>query len=235
MQFRGRVLIAELKNAWPTWLALVGLIASFFLGWLFSSTTAAAIRYSGMLLQFLGLALVATGLSELRSFFGRPSLREKLYKWLQQVAAAFRPPKPISLKAADTMHLTTSLDAVLIRKAGPDTPLEKRVSILEENLDRLREELDDKVKRLRQDVGKLRQEINSESEARRAENQKLNKSIEKVAVGGLHLEYIGVLWLFLGIIASTIPDELAALYLWALHAQPFAPQCSPLPREFFTP
>jgi hypothetical protein len=32
-----------------------------------------------------------------------------------------------------------------------------------------------------------------------------------VAIGGLHLEMVGLVWLFLGIVGTSIPDGIAAL------------------------
>jgi hypothetical protein len=217
VRFNGRVLIAAFKNTKPTWLPLAGLIVSFFIGWFFSSTTSAGVRYAGATLQILGLATVASGLSEMRRYFGRPSLREKFCGWLKQIAAVFKRPQTATYDDGLSLGGTTyggSGSERFIYSAGPEASLEERISVLEKNLDRLRDEFEGEVKPLRQDVGGLRRDIKSEIQARRAEHQEMEKKIEQVAVGGLHLEYIGVVWLFFGILASSIPDELAAFYEW---------------------
>jgi hypothetical protein len=35
--------------------------------------------------------------------------------------------------------------------------------------------------------------------------------LEELAVGGLHLEWVGLSWLVLGVLGTSIPDEIAKL------------------------
>jgi hypothetical protein len=56
----------------------------------------------------------------------------------------------------------------------------------------------------------LREHIERETQERRAENQQAARSIEEMVVGGLHLEIVGLSWLVLGVVGTSIPDEIAA-------------------------
>jgi hypothetical protein len=170
----------------------------------------AAVCYAGTLLQILGLATVATGLSHVRRLFGRPSLGQKTVAWLRQLAAAFHRPKPITARlnaTLDDMTLAAEVRAPL--SAGPQSPLERRVAILEENLDRLRNEVDAKEARLRRDLSAIKDSLGHEQQAREAENRQITAKMKELAVGGLHLEFVGLTWLFLGVTGASIPDEIA--------------------------
>jgi hypothetical protein len=97
--FRPRALIAAVRDAWPAWLTLTGIIVAGILGWMLSTNASACIRYAGTVLQAFGLAMVAIGLSEVRRSFGKPSLLQRVLVWFGKIWAVFRPPKPIILEA----------------------------------------------------------------------------------------------------------------------------------------
>jgi len=207
---RWRTLTAVLRDAWPIWLALGGVILAFMTGWLLSTTLTTAVRYSGTMLQILGLSTVAYGLRQMRRMFDRPSLRAGILSWLRRLAAAFTGPKPISLQASAGAFGMVTGDARLIRSVRPGATLDERVSILEENLKLLRDELDTRLQGVRQELGTVKESIERESQERRVADEKTARKIEEVAIGGLHLEEVGLFWLFLGVTAASIPDVIAA-------------------------
>jgi hypothetical protein len=88
--------------------------------------------------------------------------------------------------------------------------LDERVSILEENLKLLRDELDSRLQGVRRELGTVKESIERESQERRVAGEKTARKIEEVAIGGLHLEVVGLMWLFLGVAAASIPDVIAA-------------------------
>lgn len=207
---RWRTLLALLKDAWPTGLALGGVALSFFVSWLFSVTLSAAVRHAGTMLQVLGLATVAIGLSEMRRLFGRPSLRRRVAAWFRRVIATFRTPEPITLQASGSFSAAWFGEARVVRGVPPGAPLEDRVAVLEDNLGRLRDELDAKEEKIRREMATVREGLEHESQERRVENQRMAQTVEEVAVGGLHLEFVGLIWLVLGVLGTSIPDEIAA-------------------------
>src|SRR5688572_11097941 len=98
LMFRRRAFIVALKDAWPVWMVVGGIALAAVLGCAFSRDASAGIRYAGMILQVFGLGTVAAGLSQIRRYFGRPSLLDRFLAWVRQVAASFRRPKPITFE-----------------------------------------------------------------------------------------------------------------------------------------
>ena len=90
--------------------------------------------------------------------------------------------------------------------------MDPRVALLEENLKRLRNELDAKEKKLMGNLNTVRGVLEEEPRSRETEARRLSNQLEEFAVGGLHLEIIGLVWLFLGVLGTRIPDEIAALW-----------------------
>jgi hypothetical protein len=213
-KFRRGALIAALVDAWPAWLAAAGILAAAFFGWVLSHDPSAGVLYAGTMLEMFGLATVAFGLSEVRRSFGRPSLWQKFLAWLRQIAGAFRPPKPITLQANAGGVAIVGSKARLIVSAGPGSSLDRRVAILEENLNRLRDEVDANENGIKKEVGAVRDALSREQQARDNEFRKIAAQMEELAVGGLHLELVGLTWLVFGGLGTSIPDQIARLLRW---------------------
>jgi hypothetical protein len=95
--------------------------------------------------------------------------------------------------------------------AGPGASVEQRVSILEGNLNQLQDEVDTKVRELRNKSDELKNDLRREGEERRTADDAVTRRIEEVAIGGLHLEIVGLVWLTVGVVGASVPDEVAAL------------------------
>ncbi len=197
---RWRALLTVLKDAWPIWLALGGVVLAFAAACFLSPTLPAAIRSAGMILQIFGLSTVAIGLSKMRRLFGRPSVGTGIFGWFRRLAAAFTVPEPTTVRMSGADARTATGEVRVVIGVRPGAPLEERVSLLEENLDRLRHELDAGVQELRHGLATVKEDIQRETQERQVEDQKTAHKIEDVAIGGLHLETVGVFWLILGVI-----------------------------------
>lgn len=204
-------LCGVLGGAWPNWLALSGAGGALALGWCLAPTSQATIRYAGMILQLLGLATVAFGLSQMRRLFGRPSLAARLADWFARLASVFRRPRSVNAHLhAGVGGITMGGKARLSCGAGPETPIERRVAILEENLNFLQQQVNEEVSDLSGRIAGLKAQMERETGERQDEDQRTARKLEEVAVGGLHLEEVGLLWLALGVVGTSVPDELAA-------------------------
>jgi hypothetical protein len=210
---RLRILIGAVKQAWPFWLMVTVIILSLWLSGRLSHVPATSVRYAGTLLQFCGLALVAHGLSETRRLFGRPSLGAKVVAWFSALKAVIVGPKPTNATLqAMSGNFTVKGRASLVHKAGPGSPLDRRVEILEGNLDRLRDETSERFTEVRQEITATREELGRESAVRQQEQQKASRTLEDLAVGGIHLEMMGFVWLLLGMLFTSVPEEVARLF-----------------------
>ncbi len=59
--------------------------------------------------------------------------------------------------------------------------------------------------------------VQREAAARQLADREIDKKIEEFAVGGLHLEFVGVLWLLLGTLGTSVPDETATFLMRISH------------------
>ena len=66
--------------------------------------------------------------------------------------------------------------------------------------------------RLVVETASLGEELRSERHDREAAGEALQRQLEEFAVGGLQLETVGLMWIFIGIILTTISVEIDKLY-----------------------
>ena len=207
---RWRILAVVLKDAWPIWLALGGVALAWATGWLFSTTPSGAVRWAGMMLQVLGLSTVAIGLRKMRRLFERPALGRRILSWFGRFAIAFKAPKPVTLQVSGIESMTGADEVRVVRRVGPGATLDQRVAVLEENLNLLRDELNTRVQRVHRDLATVREDVQRESQERTAADEKTARIIEEIGIGGLNLEMVGLFWLVVGVVGTSIPDELGA-------------------------
>jgi hypothetical protein len=134
-----------------------------------------------MMLQLLGLFTVAVGLSQIRRLFGRPSLIAKVTAWFGRLASTFGPPRTISMHASAGGFAIVGGEARLIRGVGPDASLERRIAVLEENLNLLRDETDSRVQELRKGLVSIKERAARETQERETEDKKTAKKIGLVS------------------------------------------------------
>jgi hypothetical protein len=204
---RWRALGRAIAEARPAWLCLAGVVASWLIGWFcywrFSPGCSAAIRYAGTALQILGLLSVALGLYHMRKLFPR-----RTRGWFGRLVQAFRRPKPVSYQASAEGGLILGGKARVRYRVGPGASLEDRLRVLEGHLEQLEGEMGTEFQDMKEQVTKLQNSLGRETKERSAADDGTARQIEEVAIGGLHLEVVGLVWLILGVLGASIPDEI---------------------------
>ncbi len=82
--------------------------------------------------------------------------------------------------------------------------IERNVIVINERINDVQQEID-------QEVSKLEQSINAEQYERVKSDNMLQEKLQATGTGGLHISAIGAVWLFVGVILSSVPAELAKL------------------------
>ena len=96
-------------------------------------------------------------------------------------------------------------------RSGPNASIEERVVLLERLIDSAEDRLDRAEDELQRETEQRVEAITSERQAREANEQSVNERLENLAVGGLRLQMVGLLWLFFGITLATWSKEIADL------------------------
>lgn len=215
MLWRLKALLRWLWEPWPVWLTTLLIAVSLygssqFAAW-FSRPVdqlTDTLRYSGLILQVSGIATIAWGIRGKRKLFRRPSLAERAREWIKRFPDLLRKPEPINVSMSATISGVAGMSAAGVLLAGSNS-LEDRVSRLEKRLKETEARLAGTEQRLHDEVTTLRDAAASEKAAREQADRAILTQLESFSVGELHIEAMGAVWVFVGIVLATIPAELA--------------------------
>lgn len=167
------------------------------------------IRLIGMLLQLVGFLTVAKGLRDSGRLFEKPTFRERI---------------ALYFKGFPRRRLTNHSGSAQLISAGtmfgggrgmvlpgPDTPLERRVEMLEERTTNLFSEVGELGGKLRVQSDELTRKITEEVTERKAGHKALEEQLERAVIGGIHVEWWGVIFFFIGVILASASPELSGL------------------------
>jgi len=185
-------------------------------------TLSSFVRYLGLVLQLAGFGTVAWGLTDLRRRFSdRPSLLttlgQRLRRTREAVAARarrlFRRPSPAVVVGASAADAAVAVDSARVEVAYGVIDYRLDVSERLRVLDARTREIQQRIVALERgaldEAGVRHRADTDEQAARVAADQGLDRKLADLAVGGLTVEWWGVIAFLLGTILSTVPDELA--------------------------
>lgn len=204
----------DVRRGWA-WLLVTGAILGP--AFLLSGSLDTYLRYAGYILEVLGIGTVAWGLRDRARHHRKPGLLEPLGDRLRaaskEFASAFRGPQAITGVAGSvTAGVSTVGGATVRTSVPPGASLEYRIARLEGKVDGLQEQSD----RLRREVEEKHRKalgaVEQERTAREEDTAALREKVAQVDTGGLHIEWMGVWWLVLGVTLATLAPELAGLW-----------------------
>lgn len=194
--------IAEGKVAF---MGLLVLAAALLLG-MFTWQCEASIRISGFVLQLTGMVFAISGLLQIRAHFGQTSLRGLFVEWLKRFPTWKR---RIGGSAAVVSSKPTSKGIGI--SWIPDNPghsIDKRIDAVVANLDHLRDAQTKQltaVKKLEDSHENHKKEVTEKT--KRLET-KLHTDLESLHTSDLLTSLVGLVWLTIGILLSTLAPEL---------------------------
>jgi hypothetical protein len=180
-----RWLFSEPRRVWLT-LGAIGLTCGISL--LLPICRETAFRWSGMLIELLGIGTVVIGLRSKQLLFKRRGVLGHLADWLKRRPQYNPKPQVIKLQGASSVAVVGAAKASVWRGVPQGSPLEQRVTALEQNLETVRREQRQLENELAVEVRNSQQALAAESQARMVEDGNLKKQVEELGAGGLHLE-----------------------------------------------
>jgi hypothetical protein len=187
-------------SGWAHWFWLAGLVLALCVILFFPCKPADRVRYSGILLEWLGILTVAWGLwDRLRMFESEESRISGggLIDWLRRFPGWGSRATTVALSGVAAIGGVGAV-ATLNGSRAPmtDRPLELRLAVLETDFVVLRNEHAALVHSVGQDVKKLSATVDGERRAREALSVELQRKLKTSSVGNAHRENAGLLWLF---------------------------------------
>jgi uncharacterized protein YjeT (DUF2065 family) len=199
--------LAEVPTFWSFLLVLFVLVA---LPVAVASTAEDALRYAGLLLQLVGVSVVAYTLRGRGKVFNHKPVFEFALDWLKR-APPLRPhTRVIEASAIASANAFATADATVWRGPRLDQSIEVQLEVIRENLVTVREQVANLSMQTGRQVAELRTALESERSERAIQLQETRRTLQQVAAESLYLEVAGLCWLVAGIILATVPKELVA-------------------------
>ena len=208
---RVRVWLAEVPTFWSF---LMVLLVFIVVPLVVSRAAEDGLRYAGLLLQLVGVSVVAYTLRGRGKVFNHKPVLEFAMDWLRR-APPFRPRSHVvEASATDSLNASATADATVWRGPRLDQPLEAQLEAIRENLASVRVQLESLTVRTGQQVSELRNALDTERSQRAVQLQEARRTLEQVAAESLYVEVAGLCWLVAGIIFATVPQELVTATRW---------------------
>jgi hypothetical protein len=182
---------------------LVSLLACHFPGqW----ETEGRVRIASLIFQLLGLFGVAKGINNTRKAFGKANPLAAAWNAIKD--APISPPKSKTVETNSTSSFGSGVTAFARQNSEEESSVDERVSDLETAIS---EHINSTKSALAQEASQREYATAAEREARERDIKALHKKLEQLSVGGLTLAWIGIAWLFLGIVSATLSIEIGHL------------------------
>lgn len=191
------------------WIVALVPIALFLFWWAAHPAWEPRIRLTGMCLELSGLVTVAVGIHETTTLFNHPGLLAVFRAW-GSAFPAFRP-EPVVIRGAAMMAESGDMGTAF-GSVGLSTThtLDRRVAALEERLGKALQQIQQTQSRIDEEARSRADASKAERQEREAGDRKNQELIEKAKAGGVYLEWMGVLWLGLGIVLAGASNEIAS-------------------------
>jgi hypothetical protein len=191
------------EQLWKSLLAVVGfIIIPEILG-----ASELSWRLSGLLLQLFGIYSVVSGINSTRKDLGLPTLSSVTKKWIKQFPKYKIAPVVGDLAGRIGVSASMAADFGWTNPPKNATP-EERIRVTEQNLEYLRSNntiIHERIAQLSQTYTEL---LNKEAAERVDQQSKLKQSLVILGTGGNQISAVGAMWLFVGVILSTLAPEL---------------------------
>lgn len=170
------------------------------------------IKLAGLILQLMGAYTVAYEIYQTRKHFGQPGILEKTAHFLNDFFALFKN-EPIQVIAgfAELGALVVSGRGHTEFKAKLNDSLERRVEILEEGLKDMSDRLVQAQKEYDEKLEEHSRLIKKEGSLRTHGIEDIKLELKMLYTGCLHISSMGLVWLTLGIVIATVPEQIAKI------------------------
>lgn len=193
---------------WPIWVVIFSLVAIWIILVRFGCGEN-YFRLLGTALQISGVITVAIRLRGAERLFEKPTIRERVSTYFKNF-----PRRRVAnqIIAAQGISMTASAGKAKISIVpGPDTPLKRRVEILEEETKNLLGLVEKLETNLGAQSKELTLKIKEEIAERKAAHRNFEEQLERALIGDIHIDWWGVIFFIIGIILAGLSPEISDL------------------------
>ena len=151
------------------------------------------------------------GIGKLRKAFNKPSVISGLSNWIHDFFNLFKKPVNATVNITGNMSACASGNSIVMTGDISGSSLEERIACIEKRLSNLRDEHVENIRNLKIEIIQVRSIICEVSESGSKRDSEIVSKIEDVAIGGIYIDMIGLVWLLVGVICTSLPKQLEEL------------------------
>jgi hypothetical protein len=165
---------------------------------------------TGLILELLGIFSVVLGLNKTLKLHLGKNLQQIVLEWFKRFPKFLENQHGIELSS----HMTAQDNCSAFITFGPNqnSAIEDRVTRLEEQFNQVSFQAHKDRILFENEFKKLSDALNAERNERESGDNQVKQDIKESAVEDVHIELMGVIWLFTGAISATASTELAKLF-----------------------
>jgi hypothetical protein len=202
----------ELRSRPTVWGSLIVVATTVLVSGCARSTAEDKLRDLGLVLQLLGISTIAIMLRGKGRAFQETGARGSRGGWWAR-RPRFRPkPQTIGVKGIASAEAFGHGRLEGSLTCAPGASLEDRVIALERNLEMLASRLSRSSQQDRAEIARLTADLETERGLRQSADTRISASLGELAVGGIHVEWLGVALLAIGTVLTTLPADIARLF-----------------------
>lgn len=203
------------------WLFSLGLLVASLLGdwlgyaWDISSTRLDRIRFSGWLLDTLGLVSIAIGISSKLDRFEGKNLIEYAFLNVLTWLGKFPLISQEHLVNCGTVNIKSepsSARAYGISKINPNSPISEKIDWLLENYYTLVHTVHTQIENSKKKTAEIERKIQELDVNIRENIEYIREETADVHTGDVGKEFVGLFWIFSGITFATVPEFIEAWF-----------------------
>ena len=199
--------IRGLRNSFPYLFIIIVIFSIVYLDDSITNGKEQDIRWNGLLLQIIGFVIVLRQLNARLRLFRKPSFLLRMKDFFEDFPSIHNKIFNVSV---DPITLTVNISKPEVNiDLDSDAPVEKRIKVLEGEIrnvkQRLRETETSLSNHKAESKGALvevRQQIDSS-------HNEIKQLMDEAVVGGINLEWVGIVYFILGIVLATTSPEIS--------------------------
>lgn len=169
-------------------------------------------RLSGLLLQILGIFTVALGILQTREQFRHDSYPKLFSAWIQRFPLKKSNPSFIEPEGIQTSFSIGDVILHTVFKLDSNSSIQDQLLKIEKEILSLQKQIDNQADKNINEFNDFSNKLTIEKNERTQSINQTLKIIESTSTGGIHISFIGTIWLLFGVIASTTPPELSGFF-----------------------
>lgn len=168
-------------------------------------------RLIGLFLQICGMATVIFGITQTRKQFSHKAYSKLFSNWLKRCPVKSTPTF-IEPEGIQTGFSVGNATLHTVFKLNPNIGVQDQLIAIEKEISSLQKQIDNQADKNTNELNNFSNKLATEKNERTQSINQTLKIIESTSTGGIHISFIGTIWLLFGVVFGTASIELSKIF-----------------------